>query len=335
MECAVIVTYRCNARCLMCGIWRHAVDRNQEFPARLLHRLPTGLSFVNVTGGEPFLRDDLGDLLDILLQKAKRLVISSNGVLTDRIVETAGRFGNRIGFRISLEGLAPVNNRLRGLTDGFERGIRTVSMLRSMKIRDLGLAMTVSDQNAQDLLPLYRLTERLGVEFATAVVHNSFYFHTEKNVIRDSGDVSRAFEDLSLALLRTRQPKNWFRAYFNMGLAGRVRGRARPLPCNMGTAGFFLDPSGRVLACNGSKEPLVMGDLNEADFQTIWAGDRAEDVRRRVRDCTRNCWMIGSAAPAIRRHLGVVGPWVVRNKIRSLKKGIQPDRLDVLGPRPG
>ena len=43
-------------------------------------------------------------------------------------------------------------------------------------MKDVGFGMTVQDKNAPDLVPLYKISDEMGMEFATASLHNSFYF---------------------------------------------------------------------------------------------------------------------------------------------------------------
>jgi hypothetical protein len=112
--------------------------------------------------------------------------------------------------------------------------------------------------------------------------------------------------------------KDWFRAYINMGILRYMEGKVRPIPCGAATDFFFLDPWGKVLACNGSGEPWVMGDLNNQDFDEIWNSPEAEKVRNTVRKCTRNCWMTGSAVPAMRNRLWVPAMWVMKNKLKLM-----------------
>ena len=114
-----------------------------------------------------------------------------------------------------------------------------------------------------------------------------------------------------------KRPKQWFRAWFNMGLANKVRGGRRPLPCEAGSDLFFLDPAGNVLPCNGSGEPWIMGNLHDQDFETIWNSEQAREVRRKVGGCERQCWMIGSAAPAMRKRKRIPAAWVLRNKSKA------------------
>ncbi|MFH2124039.1 MAG: radical SAM protein [Pseudomonadota bacterium] len=318
MEACLIVTYRCNAKCYMCNTWQHPSKKEEEYGPELVDKLPGGLDFINITGGEPFLRQDIEEIVEKALTKTKRLVISSNGYFTDRVIKLFERFGNRVGIRISIEGLPAANDELRGIKDGFDHGLRTLTTLQGMGISDIGFGMTVSDRNADDMIELYRLANAMGLEFATATTHNSFYFHTTENKYKDKDKVARTFERIAGELLKTNKPKNWFRAYFNMGLARKARGEKRALPCEVGTDMFFVDPAGNVLPCNGSDAPMIMGNLHRQDFKTIWGSPEAERVRSMVKACDKQCWMIGSAAPAMKKRLSVPLTWVAKNKMKVL-----------------
>ena len=175
--------------------------------------------------------------------------------------------------------------------------------------------MTLSGTNQDDLLPLYQLAREKGWEFATAAAHNSFYFHKQDNVIEDGVGVASALDGLVGCMLAENSPKSWARAYFNAGLKGYVLGRPRPLPCRAGSSNFFIDPAANVLPCNGMAEAMRMGNLAEASsFEEIWESDRAREVRAAVAACTRNCWMMGTASPAIKSHPLQVGAWILKEQ---------------------
>ena len=117
-----------------------------------------------------------------------------------------------MGIRISIEGLQETNDRIRGIPDGFNRGYRTLTALVGMGHPDVGFGMTVQDMNCEDLVPLYRLSDQMGMEFATAALHNSFYFRKNDNRIEDKKKVAEHFEQLICELLKSSSPKKWFRA---------------------------------------------------------------------------------------------------------------------------
>ena len=162
----VIVTYRCNARCTMCNRYKAPSRPEEEISLDTIKKLPK-MYFTNITGGEPFIRTDLNDIVRELYKKSDRIVISTNGFFTDRIIALAKEFP-QIGIRISIEGLEQTNNEIRGLNDGFNRGYTTLKKLREMGMTDVGFGMTVQDKNAPNLVPLYQLSNKMGMEFATA-----------------------------------------------------------------------------------------------------------------------------------------------------------------------
>ncbi|MDB7984034.1 radical SAM protein [Faecalicoccus pleomorphus] len=312
----VIVTYRCNARCSMCNRYKAPSKPEEEISIETIRKLPR-MYFTNITGGEPFIRTDLKDIVRELYKKSDRIVISTNGFFTDRIVDLCKEFP-QIGIRISIEGLEQTNNEIRGLQNGYQRGYQTLKTLRDMGMKDVGFGMTVQDKNAPDLVPLYKISDEMGMEFATASLHNSFYFVEAKNIIHDRPMVAKNFENLVNELLRSNSPKKWFRAYFNHGLINYIYGQKRLLPCDMSFDTFFIDPYGDVMPCNGTKDKEVMGNLNKQTWDELWNSPEAEKVRKKVRCCDRDCWMIGSVSPAMHKYIWKPAWWVAKHKFKAL-----------------
>jgi MoaA/NifB/PqqE/SkfB family radical SAM enzyme len=325
IDAAVIVTYRCNARCQMCHIWENPSQSDEEFNPEILQKLPKGIKRLNITGGEPFCRKDIQEIVSILDTKTNRLEISTNSYYSDRIIHIAKQYPN-ITIRISVEGLPRLNDQLRGIKNGFDRALRTLLKLKDLGVKDIGFGIVISDQNMHDLMDLYRLCSGLGVEFAQATMHNSFYFHKHDNVLGELDRLTEIMTEFMTALLTSKRRnlrmrvKDWFRAYINYGLLRYMQGLTRPIPCGAGTSSFFVDPWGNILACNGSKKPWIMGNLNQQSFEEIWQSVRAEEVRKMVKNCDRNCWMTGTAVPAMKKHIWKSASWVLKNKWRLLFK---------------
>jgi len=311
---SIIVTYRCNARCHMCNTWQFPSKKDEEIGIDVYEKLPF-MKTVNVTGGEPFLREDLEDIINVLRKKTNRLVISSNGFFTEKILSLF-RKRKDIGIRISIEGLPKSNDELRGIKDGFDRGIRTLIELHHMGVKDIGFGITISDRNAKDMIELYHLSKMMGLEFATAAIHNSFYFHKFDNNFQNPEVAIEELKKLIDELLKSRKIKDWFRAYFNYGLINYIKGRPRLLPCEMGYDSFFLDPRGEIFPCNVMEES--MGNLKEKSFDELWNSDKAKEIREKVKMCSNNCWMIGSVSQQMRKHISNIGIWILNHKF--LKK---------------
>jgi MoaA/NifB/PqqE/SkfB family radical SAM enzyme len=207
----------------MCDIWRYPTRREEEISAEIVAKLPTGLGRINLTGGEPMLRDDIEELVKVLYGKCKKLEISTNGYFTERIIKVAQKYPN-VMIRVSLEGLPKLNDDLRGIKDGFDHALRTILELKKTKVKDFGFSVVICDKNAADLIALYDLCSLLNIEFGNSTMHNSWYFHKSDNKIDDvEAAVSKEREFIAALLSSKRKNlklriKDWLRAYFNLNI---------------------------------------------------------------------------------------------------------------------
>ena len=151
---SLITTFRCNAQCNMCNIWKFQTSPNEEIGASYYESLPAGLR-INITGGEPTLRRDIDKIFEILYPKSRLLELSTNGYNTEKIVELANRFPN-ILIRVSVEGLPKINDAKRGIKDGFDHALRTMLELKKTKCKNIGFSVVISPDNYKDLLHLYK-----------------------------------------------------------------------------------------------------------------------------------------------------------------------------------
>lgn len=84
------------------------------------------------------------------------------------------------------------------------------------------------------------------------------------------------------------------------------------MPCEAGTELFYMDPLGEIRPCNGMDE--TMGNIREKTFEEIWNGEEAKRIREKVTRCQKNCWMIGSASPAMKKYFWDPTIWIIKNK---------------------
>jgi len=319
---SVITTFRCNAKCHMCNIWKHPTLPSEEIEPKLLEKLPDGLR-INITGGEPMLRKDIDEIFEALYPKSHLLELSTNGYFTDRIVALAEKYP-KILIRVSVEGLPKLNDKLRGIPNGFDRALKTILELKKTRCKNIGFSIVICDKNVDDLLKLYELCSHLGVELSNAVIHNSWYFHKFDNVDEDKQKAVLKEKEFIAALLQSRRRgmrnklKDYGRAYFNKSILKRLAGDSsnyRP-PCGAGKDFFFVDPWGNIVPCNGSFEKWVIGNLKEASFEEIMNSKKAREAMEKVKKCRENCCFV-----VTERHDMVRKPWrpiywVAKNKIK-------------------
>lgn len=299
----------------------HPTFPADEINLDVLEKIPSGIDNLNITGGEPTIRKDLMELVEILHPKARTLEISSNGLHPQRLEPIIKKYPH-IKIRFSLEGTQSTSDTIRGEKNGFNIKVAGLQRLKELGGCDLGFAVTIQDDNVQDLPYLYELTQKMGVELATSALHNGFQFHKSDNYPYDRGQVAHGVEDLIVSLLKTNNVKNWFRAYLNLGLMEKILGNDRLIPCTAASDFVFVDPWSDVYACN-VRSDLLIGNLKEQTWKDIFEGKRAMEIRQMVANCPQNCWMVGSARTAMRHpvftSLPKLGPafWVLTNKFRA------------------
>ena len=320
MDLTIISTYRCNSRCQMCYIWQNPTDPKEEISAKTLEKLPGGFDNLNVSGGEPTLRRDLADLIDVVYPKARITEISSNGLRPERLLPIIKKYPN-IKVRFSLEGDEATSDAIRGEKNGYATKIAGLRKLREAGGMDLGFAMVIQDENADQLVRVYEMARREGVELATSTLHNAWQFYKNDNHFYDRTKVAREVEGLVTSMLRTNKPKNWFRAYLNLGLIEKILGHDRLIPCTAGSDFAFIDPWSDVWACN-VRSDLPLGNLEKQSWQDIITSERARETIGKVKACAQNCWMVTTARTAMRSSLVPQLPkwtpmqWVIWNKLK-------------------
>jgi radical SAM protein with 4Fe4S-binding SPASM domain len=322
----LVLTYRCNSRCVMCGIWEGDQSGKGELtPEEYAKILPDTLRDINLTGGEVFLRNDLPEVVAAVrsaVPKA-RIVISTNGLQprrTEKMLPQILKTDPGIGFAISIDGEEGVHDKVRGIRGGWQKAYDTVKLIQAAGVTNLRIAFTATvtevADNTAHLGKIYDLARRTGVEFTCAVAHNSdHYFKTSANNGVNVEELARQLDYVAGNELRSRRLKSWLRAYFHKGLVEHVRANVRPTPCEAGHTSFMIDPRGDVYPCNILNLPV--GNVRETPFEEIWRSQRMEAARDVVRQCNQPCWMVCTARASMRRDKQQVLSWVVANKARA------------------
>lgn len=315
----IAVTYRCNCRCLMCNIWQ--VSNQEELPPDEYAKLPSTLRTINITGGEPFLRKDLLDVVQCISESAprSRLVFSSNGMLTDKIVDTmiaVRSFHSRVGVGISIDGMESTHNRIRGVDGCYAKAVNTVKSLKSEGFNDLRLGMTITDVNVDQIQDVFQLSRALGVEFTATVAHNSsIYFRRTDNQPLDAyhGRLL-GLQSVINSQVRSNRIKDWFRAYHLEGLIDESIRSSYTGHCSAGLRYIFLDPSGDVFPC--SVMNLKIGNLvNVGALDDLFDTATSSRVRTAVRHCRNDCWMVCNTRSLISANPLGVARWIVHRRL--------------------
>ncbi len=310
-EAVIAVTHRCNARCRICDIWSGESKPEVE-PSYYFH-LPDTLRNINITGGEPLLRDDLPEIVEVMAERCPsvRIVVSTNGLLTGRLEKFLPRLkkaASNIAFRVSLDGLRETHDGVRQIPGAYEKAVRSLDVLRRGKVRDIGVGFTMIRGNENEMIPVFDMALKNGWQFTSTVVHSSpIFFGDHKDIVPDKAKALAAFGELRRRQLKSHVIKDRFRAWFTDGLCDVLEGRPRPIKCRALRDFFYLDPSGNVYPCHMLDENL--GGLDRGYENLIETHPKSLDS---VDSCLKNCWMTCTVAPIMRESKFKVLHWIMK-----------------------
>ncbi len=318
VDAVIAITYRCDSRCNMCNIWR--LPPGEELSPDEYRRLPATLRDVNISGGEPFLRDDIVEIVRTVNERCggPRIVISTNGFERRRIMHAAPalmKIGRRVGIAVSLDGIGEMHDEIRGVAGGFDRVVETLKQLRTIGYRNVRVAFTAQRANVEHLGAVYDLSRQFGFQFTASVAQNSeLYFSTDDNQRVDPLALDGELRYVMRKELLSANPKRWLRAYFYAGVLRWNAARGRMLSCRAGSDSFFMDPAGTIYPCLTLGR--AMGNIRGRGFEEIWESAEAEAAREAVSRCAEPCWMICTVRTAMLRRPHAPARWILASWLR-------------------
>jgi len=290
------VTYRCNFRCTMCGIWKRKEPGPELNPAdfeRILSDpLFAGLEFININGGEPNLRPDLPDITAMLARKFPRLraiSLNTNGQPTDRTVANAEAMARtcrdkKIAFSISvsLHGVGKIHDGLVGVKGVFPKVVRTLERLQDLKRTVpffLGVNCVIARANAAHLDDFHAwcAAHDLPVNYTLGEVRDRFHNRGMGTSIRVTGDELERV----VAFLRDRAGERSLRnqhALRYQELADMLEHHApRSLSCHYALGGAIVGARGQIYYCKQSRQ---IGDCRTQSAAEAYFGTANQQYRR-------------------------------------------------------
>jgi MoaA/NifB/PqqE/SkfB family radical SAM enzyme len=314
--CTYLVCNRCNAQCKMCDSWKLA--KGYELSAEevgIVFRKIGSLDVVRLTGGEPFLRDDIGAIAEAILRESDPgvLHVTTNGSFPDRVERFARelRSPSRLRVMVSFDGLAGEHDRSRGRSVTFDRAFETVRRLTVLRPSGLEVSVNhtiISPQSLRDHEGLCRLFEELEVDvhWVLAYEDSAMYGLRRRGTRADDlvakrgyplhpvldREESVAFVEQELGRIsELRDPVLRFgKRYYLRGLRERLTGAPNPRPrpkCVALRSHIRLLPDGGVPVCQFNTE--VVGNLLRQPFDEVWRGGTAKASRTWVDACS-GCW---------------------------------------------
>jgi radical SAM protein with 4Fe4S-binding SPASM domain len=339
------LTDMCNSRCAMCGIWKK--PRHEELSVSEIKGIFTGklfskLRWVNLTGGEPFMRSDFLQVVEAI-SKAPRLegiAIPSNGFMTEVIVKSIRRALELIGDKrfisvtLSIDGFEKTHERIRGVEGAYARVMDTLAQLAELQKDhpnlNVGVQPTISKENVSEIEEFYRFmkTKTKSVGFAVVMQSKGYYDNVGNSAALDDEDKEKVAE----LLKRISREEPQYSFYYN-GVARLLSSGKRDFGCLGGHTTIFMTPQGEMYPCAALSfnEAFSFGNARE-DAYSHFFSEKAADIRRRLsvcgmcKSCSMMCDFISMAKFEFIEHAGymIKHPGDAYRLVRKATSGKNP-----------
>lgn len=302
-----ILTYRCDCRCRMCGIWKRKVenemtaDEVESFFAR-----NGGFPWVNLSGGEIFTRRDLLDIARSVVRTNRDLYVldfPTTGQMTEKIVagvtEILRLDPPKLLVTCSLDGAGVKHDEIRRRKHAFENVVATYRALRGLGAKKLNVffGVTLSDFNQGELFEIYRaVKERLPFvtyrDFHVNLAQESAHYYQNQGLgLPREEDALKDMDEFLRRKGPSLHPVAFIEGTYQRLLRRFYREGKSPLACKALASSVFIDPHWTVYPCSMWDAPL--GNLRDTEFDLapIWRAAETLDRLAQIRaEQCPHCW---------------------------------------------
>ncbi|MPY91464.1 MAG: radical SAM protein [Luteitalea sp.] len=310
------LTYWCQYRCKTCNIWkRRPTDELTTDEVIAIVRENPNITWVDLTGGEIFLRPDIDEILDAVVSGWHRLALlhfPTNGFLTDRIVRSveriAGRGPAQTVVTVSLDGDEQTNDRIRGITGGFRRQVETFNALRRIPGIVTVFGVTLSSYNLGRFAETFEACAREcpgltinDVHLNVAQVSSHYYDNSGSSTMQpDPVKVRRELAEYRRLRGRPRSATELLESTYLGRLDEFLQTGRTPMPCHALRASCFIDPWGVVYPCITYSKPI--GYLRDTGMRLdpIWNNLDTQQLQGEIwKGQCPQCWTACEAYQSI------------------------------------
>lgn len=306
------LTYKCNSKCLSCDIWKIKstnelkIDEIKEF-----FKYSNKFSWIDVTGGEVFLRKDIVEIINTILYNCKNLYhlhIPTNSIVTQLTVNKIKDIiklrprPNKFTITLSLDGPGELHDHIRGIDDNWKTVMETYNELRRYENNNFKIffGFTLSKLNLgkfnETVSAVQKEFPQVKYEdFHMNIAHMSDHYYYNSNfnigINNNKEEFIGEVEEFRIKKKKIFNPINnlenkylsYAKKYISTGIT--------PIDCKSLTSSVFLDPYGNVFPCSIWDKKI--GNIKDFGYnlRTLLEEKNIEELRKQIQEkqCP-NCW---------------------------------------------
>lgn len=283
----VALTYRCNLRCTFCYAGENRESAEDELSteqfAIILKKIrhEAMVPSVSFTGGEPTMRKDLPELIQIAVKEGLRVNLISNGTLITPELVTAMKKAGLSSAQISIEGPnAQIHDKLVASKGAFDSAIAGIKALIAEDI-SVHHNTTLTSENLECAGQMIDLAQELKLErFSMNMIIPSHWIKENKP------DLMLDYSKIGETVLKVKDMARKAGVRF-MWYSPTPYCLFNPIAHNLGNKGcaacdglLSVDPKGRIIPCSSFFAP--QGSMFDQPFIEIWKSSSAEKIRSKA-----------------------------------------------------
>ncbi len=312
----LVVTWTCDCKCRMCGIWQRPKprDRMTVEEVRAFFRRNPGLSWVNLSGGEIFTRQDSSDLIRAVVEECRDLHLldfPTTGQNTRKVVDGVRAALDagvpRLLVTLSLDGAGEEHDDVRRIRGAYGRVLATWRALRGLRRPGFGVyfGVTLSSFNQGGLLRIVDrvrrdLPEVSERDFHVNLAQESAHYYANEGLPPAGADSLGDMEEFLRRRGSSLHPVALLERMYQVRLRSFVATGRSPVPCRALRSSVYVGPTWDVYPCTMWDAPLGNLRATGFDLAPFWNGPAAADRRATIaRGACPHCWTPCEAYPSL------------------------------------
>jgi len=306
------ITYRCNSRCKTCNIWKKKVkDELRLDEIEKFSKKNDFFNWLNITGGEPFLRKDIVDIAQVLSENSRNLFLfntTTNGYTPKKIYEKTKEILTlsipKVIVPVSLDGPEDVHEKIRGIKGSWRKVVETYMLLKSLEKEyenfKTFFGYTISFYNIGKFKETFQSMKKEVVELSPLDFHinlfhlSAHYFsNLNRKYLKENGKKLMMEIEMIESMKKNKlfDPIFFLEKNYLKFAKEFVKLRKTPMNCKAIMSSCYVDPMGDVFPCTIFNKKL--GNLRDVDYDLmkILNSDFTKNIREDVKklNCP-NCW---------------------------------------------
>lgn len=275
-------TMRCNLKCRHCGSDCKASALHPDMPASDFLRAVDSITphvdphevMIVITGGEPLLRQDLDEVGRALYDRGYSWGIVTNGWLLDEVRLRSLLDAGMQSLTISLDGLEPDHDWMRGREGSFVRTWNAIRLLCRTQGLTWDVDTCVNRRNYPKLEPMRQQLLSLGVKrWRLLTVFPMGRAKVDPEMIITDEEFRGLMEYIRKQRVDYREGRTSMRCYYGCeGFLGEYEGEVRShfFDCEAGVSVASVLIDGSISACSSIRSNYHQGNIYRDDFWSVW-----------------------------------------------------------------